>query len=1756
MPIKKLAEQSPAVAAAALQANASPEDIQRLNALVQISKIHNNLIAMPQNEAYAKYQSYSKETQSALSELYHPKYSQEDKGFFGNTLRGIVNIAKSSVHYGGTSTADIVKQVLLYNPIVKAGVEVGKYGLTPLTQETNPVGGFLSDLMRPARKLIKQPYQAQVLYEQQTDNNFVEDWKNVGRVWGQGIQELLPGGQDITANYQGGGWKKYWAEAADSEAVFQPDAVKTIESDMDPSLAYLAKTLAAGKDLVGEFDNYKNDPGITSLVALWTSGDEEVGKQIASAVSRYEKAKVSPGRDFARDVISLFPYKAEKAMLGDGNAKAFFTALSAPIDFGVTFGLDPLILAGKARQASLIAKYSILKNGATSESFAKAVETLPKVQKYFDEAGKLIKTYKTGKPEEAALAYTTLRNRYRELHPDLIDDMAKFGVKDAKTTVNFFQGQIDTTALLRGSSMIEKVPLLPRYTLVDSLTNGFKNVANKVLGTLNYRALDIPVGTEDLAKVVSTDPIKWAEKVGVKESVTIGPDGKQIAFYTQRDKSVSARIDKFVRSFEIAPKQERLIQISDASSADKIFAMARAGGMDKTSASMFRTYWIKADEGQRLIVLKGLLKTMGRGMGLEYSEVGRKLLASIDDLSTELYSVSQSTVNLGEINKAAGLVTAIRIPSPSGIRKIVQDEERAITAEGKAGRVNASIVAEMNRINNERKALSTAKKELKLQAKTGRDITDQLATIDAQLNILGAQWAKLNKARASVKGAIVGNEIPSDLIKFNAAEIDGSQRAIRIYQLESARLLPNFNEWRSAAARSGVANKVAGGISNNEAAQAITDVWSFGNLYPRLGIRTSVEEVGTHVVVNGAEGLSLWLKGREMSRALRVNQAPGVKNRIAKSKGYLKEVETTNLGVLYNSLYKILKKTKSKEELIALADDPERLAQAVTQSVLTNRFRPSFLNTRLGNKVADWAGDFARFDGRPIMEDILGSSYRGDLRLSNVEARSKALEQYGPSIALNTNITEALKYMKFKDEFTQISSNSEGFLVNWLLELNNTVGKRNGMFGNIVLWNAHKPQEEVVAKLVEYIQGEGKELASKFAIYKQVGAQNFAERIYADATYALRDSSGRLNMKLVNAIRDAKGVENFTLDDLTKFDIEYARPNSILGKELIPITSGDAPNILRRIMDNGFGWVGKQIALLDREPITYGNYIMYRGQLEKYQNTLKEGMLRDGASAELADSMSRMAAHDLAMTSARNRTLAFVDNADVRTNLAYSLKTFGRYYRATEDFWRRLGRIAKHSPESIVRLAIVNQTFEDSGFIHTDDRGQLYYTYPGGDILNDALNASLWNWLGISVQQPLPVTYGGYVKMLTPSLDPQSAAPRIGGPVASLSVAAFEQLPFVGDFIKSQERTITGGFNPDQPLWRKIIPTQILRVIDLGIGGDANVDARFSAVVKSMRMMQSIGRGPTKPSEINEFLQNSTIQAVNMQFGKIIFGTMAPASIQAFENQTLPKELIRAGGFTWNSEFIKFMNRYPNDPKAYSKALIDFAKIYPSKLVFTVSPTTAGTEANFQKSFEAANFVKSNKKLFLEHKEGAAFFIPISGASDVQSYQYLKSNGFVKNKQIEDYLIQVATAEARKKYYAVIDEWNAKIASTTDPAYKKYCRFKMEEQQQSLKKVFPLLTLALSGGDKVKTQNALDDLREVILTNKAPDKKLAKTYMSMITMYDNYKKNVEGLGNSRNDSNYKKFLKADLKDNLVTISDQNPSAQAVYWTLLEPLIGE
>jgi hypothetical protein len=1761
--IKKVAELSPGVATAALQSGASKNDINKLGSLVTLKGLHNELTALPQNSAYKKYNTLPKETQDALASLFSPKYLKEDKGFF----RNIVGDVKSALWYGGyTNAKDIVKQVLnLASPtnlpknVLKATVVGGK-SFIEQTNVATPVGKVLETLVRPQNKLIKQPYTAARLSS--ADEGVLGQLGVYGSSLLEGAKELLPGGTDATVLDTSTNFMKYWSAASDQENAYDPVAVAQLDKEFAPEVAFVGKLLASKKDIVDAFDTYSNDPAVVGLIARWTAGDEEAKKVIGDAVVRYSKSKISGGRDWARYLAELLPYDMERAIKGSGPAGKLFDVIAGPVDFAVTFGLDPIIIGGKAKANVDAARFGLAKMAVNTKDLQKAW-TIPIVKNYWDNAGELLEAYRSTDLATKGAALTRLRDRYKELSPDIIDDLAKAGVKDSNTALKYFTDNDILQSLIKGNAAYARTPLIPRYTRVRKIQDDIKDFAVKTLGTdrfVNTKAL--PDNPEEFAKLIDSSDITWADNIGldIKKQKTLL--GNEVNFYTPRDKSFAATADRVVRQLSIAPAADRLISISDASGADQVFKLVRAAGVSKSAASQFRAAWINAEEGQRLLMYKGMLKTIAVGMGLDHTEEGLKIIASIDDFSKELYSVNQSVLDLGPLGEQIGIVSSKGKTAPAGVRKAVQESDATLTAEGKGNRLAASLGAELRDLGEQLRLLRAAQKDA-----VANGMVDEAEAISQFSKIIGGRFANTKKAYKDVKGRLdkgeeLGDEFEDladavDLTMFNAAEVNGKQMAIRQYQLSQKRALPNFIEWRRFAAHAGATRAVIGKVSDAHSSRVLTDAWSFLNLYPRLGIRTTIEELGTFGFIAGAEGFGNYLKGRLLSRELRALSPTAKKTKILTRTN--KEVDVSNLGLVYSTLYKITRKFNSKEEIARINNDPEELGVAVKTAIIKNRFKPEIFNTPAGRQLADDAQDFARYGGKEQMDIVNGASMGSEKIVSDVERVAEELKQFGPSVALNVNTVEAMKGLKFDKQFGEISSRNDNFLLNWYFELHNTIGKKNGNFGNIVLWNIGKKESDVIDKLVEYSLGEGNEIAKKFGAFQAKGAQDFARNMYADITSALRDSAGRVNKNLVQAIRDKGGMDNFTLDDLVKQDKDWARPAVVQGKVIIPIGAGDQAGMVYRVINNGYGWIGRQIALLDREPIFAGNYFMYRKDFREYQNVVKERALAAGADEATADSMARLAAHDVATDAARTRTLGYVDNSDVRTNLAFSLRTFGRYYRATEDFYRRVARIGKYEKKALVRLAIVNQTFEHSGFVHKDDNGEMYFTYPGDDILNLVLGQTLNRSLGIIGLQPVPSRFGGKISMLTPSLDPQSIPPRLGSPLVSLSFSALEMLPYVGDYIKGVEKVVTGAYNVDAPWWRKATPINIQRAIDIINSGEAETPARFSAVIQAMRMNIGNGNGPTNPNEVDKFLLNSGIQAQNIQIIRFFSGLMTPASVQLLANGDMPKELIRAGAFTWDSEFQKFTKRYPNDPQVFQKALVDFAKIYPSKLVWAVSPTTAGTEFNFQKTYEAAQFVKDNKQLMLEHKQGASFFIPITGTKDYESYAYLKAQKLVKNKDVEDFLLEAATSEARKKYYEISDDYNARIAATNDVMQKRQLRQQLQLNQNTLKIVYPMLNTYLSTNTNSTTlkTNALNDLREVILTGKAPNAELSKTYSVMLYHYDKGMAVIDSnSGSSGLDKFNRKQARDDLKDILVSVAQGNPNAQNLYWTILEPLIGE
>jgi hypothetical protein len=236
-----------------------------------------------------------------------------------------------------------------------------------------------------------------------------------------------------------------------------------------------------------------------------------------------------------------------------------------------------------------------------------------------------------------------------------------------------------------------------------------------------------------------------------------------------------------------------------------------------------------------------------------------------------------------------------------------------------------------------------------------------------------------------------------------------------------------------------------------------------------------------------------------------------------------------------------------------------------------------------------------------------------------------------------------------------------------------------------------------------------------------------------------------------------------------------------------------------------------------------------------------------------------------------------------------------------------------------------------------------------------------------------------------------------------------------------------------------------------------------------------------------------------------------------------------------------------------------FVQFYPDKAVYAVSKTDTGTEASFQKTLEAADFVRNNKELVLNNKQAAAFFVPVNGTNDLAAYSYLKSEGFIKNKDLEDFLRQASVASGRQKYTIRKEFYDDAISNSDSVQGRKDLRNQWDIEKNAFMKQYPLLAAELGNVKAYKAlkEEALNDLRNVVYNGRSPDKALGETFATMIYKYDEYQAGIDAIqGTSQSDADRKRMMKDDIREFLKVTAGENPNAVSLYWSLFDGLIGE
>ena len=999
---------------------------------------------------------------------------------------------------------------------------------------------------------------------------------------------------------------------------------------------------------------------------------------------------------------------------------------------------------------------------------------------------------------------------------------------------------------------------------------------------------------------------------------------------------------------------------------------------------------------------------------------------------------------------------------------------------------------------------------------------------------------------------------------FNPSDFAGRQLGVADYQLANQIQLPDVRELlRIGQSKKNVVARSISETMNGRVTQAITDFWSALTLLPRLGLRAVLDENLFAYATMPLSVARYVLSGEGRSTSTRMRQI----YRDDKSLGVISRFFNERM---FNKLPADVR-ASIKENLVK---NPAQ-AQIDLEAALNQARLIKFTSDP---RVARWAGELARYQGTRHLDDLSTGLSAG---MQGPVPRSASKDKFGSLQNVNLNVQKMLdaKNIELSGTFAKVHNTDDSFGINFLLQLNARVD-RNGMIGQIAVKNMDNPTL-AIRKIADYFK-KNPEYFSKFGASRRgVTEEELATRAFLHVRNVFMSPSGQLNTKLLNKVRtiDPKtgkmviSAQKLTFDDID--EVADMLPEFINGYAKQVPTFGNVPNLIQKAIDGGFSIADRQVSTLSREPIYNAYYFSYRNKMTAAEKNFKKNKVKElvaqgkkQADAErIADDIAARRYSALANDMAMNRMIGFVDNPLVRTNLAFSARNLARYYRATEDFYRRVYRAVKFTPESIVRLRLTSEGLDHAGFIHEDENGERYFFMPIDQIMYSTLNPIVETLTGEAMKQPMPLRLSGKIKMLTPSLDPESALPALSGPFAAVSVTILRNLiPDEMLGVKDNlNRVALGPYAENQSLYDMLTPALIKRtyeIVNATLGDDELSSQAASAALKSAAYYAANGMAPGPEADIaerDEFMRNVKSTARNIVVLRNLLGIFSPVSPQLMTSGDVPKELLEMGVVNFKAEFNNLVQAEleKGDVNAYEEALRKWTKLNPGRLVYTVSETEMSKVASIAKTKQAANWVKQNGDLLNKHPEGAGFLIPSAGEFDIESYSFLKREGFIESKPLEKFLGEISTIDAENQYYDMKEEMEAQLANVFSPADKSYVRQKFEAERKAFLEARPYLRLQLEqvGGDQAK-RDALDDLRKLVNAPYAPQTATTAKIREMVDIFDRAMIVMNGVvGRTDEEIAQRDYVRSKAYNELVELAATNPNASMVLNKIMKRLLG-
>ena len=1113
------------------------------------------------------------------------------------------------------------------------------------------------------------------------------------------------------------------------------------------------------------------------------------------------------------------------------------------------------------------------------------------------------------------------------------------------------------------------------------------------------------------------------------------------------------------------------------------------------------------------------------------------------------------------------------------------------------------------------------------QARLLAETFDGAEEVGKKKDIFYGLWTTIAEVRglqATEPGQLIVRRLTEKgSMKFASSRVDEySQYPLFPSEMNTVASAPSLVDLDRAAFR-GAFIKRALGVGNSEWVEKMTNAWSFLTL---AGPRYAIRNAGEDLMVNLAIGKSVWGLTKDRYLATRLNTAfqlePGlsagekfVSNPLGIAMRFINGKEaakyTEEIAALEPKIVKAKESMAELKNIVATSKDRNAVAKAQaeiarltkdiegglvgqTRAIMARSLTEGRLNKLLG-KIGLQPVDQESLDllteqvVHGDIENFLSTLSEGGMNFASggtyIDNAADLVKKLGVNTAelrvdlgkLRNKYSPAAGARGFRE--IGLISQSEPAMISWALRI--------GFYGNddlgryVMARLSDNPEQEAksVKEIFDWLTKHPKVMEDA----RITGGQQLDQLQYANLAYKrvkdlfIKRGDGKLNEELLGKIRSVDENGNpvitgkLTLDDLP--DDNFNIPESVVGPELVPVT--DANNYTAPLVKNGWTWLGLSTARISRQPIAIYEVINIRKEMrangfeDAFLAHFTKGIDEGTEAYAKAITTGKQELAQIAEDRAVNNVLSYVDNPLIRSQVAFSVRNFSRFYRAQEDFYRRVYRLVKYNPEAIQRAALTFDGVAHSGWVQEDDQGQLYFVYPGVEPMYRAVQGVLTT-LGVSqdFKIPFPVQFGGAVKMLTPSLNPDSILPSFAGPAAALPISLISNLVNVasqgnGDTLV---RYSLGKYAVDQPLLSRLMPAHVNRAL-AAMDQDERNSQYASAYRKAVTYLEASGKGlpdnkdangniiPPTAGELESYRQRVRNATLGILATRFAFGFFAPASPSVQLKSDMAEWIRDAGRSNWKQNFNKLREQFGGD---YNAAMAKWIELYPNEIPYTVTESERQTVATFGYAKQSGDFVDQNGALFKNYPQGAAFLIPHEGAFSFDAYQTMASMGLTKNKRVEDYLREVQTASAVQEYYAKKDQFDESLKFVGNAQAKTILRQQFNSWKDQFFAGNPLVAEQLNEGaqKQIDRKNALDDLQKMLADPnvKGIRSDVQSKLSEMIQIYNAYQTQKDIMQYTRGNSLVEDAYKQSVIEQLKQLATYNSNTQAAFDVVFSSLL--